>query len=212
MCGRIFRIAIYLNCVCTWLCIRDFQAATFHKYCNKNVTNFSISSRSSPKRSRKTWEVNICDKHKIRLILMSSSRRRANGKIESMNKISLKRGSSASIRKIYAINSVELFKCKLSKKNVRYGICRFEIEICVARETVNIQSIVCLSIYTPGFLNDWQPLQTKRFSFSSSKKNKELLKWCLFSVWDGRRGENNRCHTNELVSRYHRSSQYASLR
>lgn len=76
--------------------ISNFQAGFFFiNIVIKMWQIFQYLRRRLPKR-KKTWEVNICDKHKIRLILMSSSRRRANGKIESMNKILSMRGLSSS--------------------------------------------------------------------------------------------------------------------
>lgn len=93
-----------------------------------------------------------------------SSRRRANGKIESMNKISSNAGLKAGVERKHKENLCNQLRRIVQmqiveKKVIRYGICQFKIEICVVQK----HTINCLLIDPtthPDFLMTVTSLQT----------------------------------------------------
>lgn len=61
---------------------------------------------------------------------------------------------AARIRKIYAINSAGIVRMQIVKIDDVVGICQFEFEMLrICFQSLN--QLCCLSIHTPGFLNDF---------------------------------------------------------
>lgn len=142
---------------------------------------------------------------------------------------------AARIRQIYAINSAGIVRMQIVKIDDVVGICQFEFEMLrICFQSLN--QLCCLSIHTPGFLNDFgvasrgptakrqphfrQHLSLLIFLRIETRNRQWVIETmplvclifsgvvcCVFffgATW------NNRCHTNEPVSRYH-STRYASF-
>lgn len=147
------------------------------------MTNFSISSSQGAAKGGKTWEVNICDKHKIRLISMSSSRRWANEK--KLNEwikyyqCGLIQGGVCAWGKFMQSTQPDCSNANCQNDDGNIKIMEFvnlnlKFFFSLRVPSKSVFSRLWAYRYTPGFLNDCQ----RGEHLSESISQKQQFKWC----------------------------------